>query len=265
MVAPALALPPTIGGLTPPWHTILEIAAFAIGFRYFLRLRARQGDTIADDARILIFLAATGGALVGSRLLGILERPDLLGGGDLVALFAAKTIVGGLLGGLVVVEWAKRRLGVVRSSGDLMVRPILLGMILGRIGCFLSGTTDGTHGLPTTAFTALDVGDGIPRHPAALYEIAALAGIWALIAALEARVRLRDGARFKLFLAAYLALRLGVDHLKPGHAVVAGLTAIQLACVAGLVYYWRVLLRPRRELLEPEPWPTASTPTTTSP
>ncbi len=263
-LALALDLPPTIAGTTIPVHTIFEIAAFAVGFRYFLRLRARQGDTIAETPRLLIFIAASVGALFGARLLGLLEDPWVLRGDDLMALIASKTIVGGLLGGLLCVELTKRRLGVTRSSGDLMVRPILLGMILGRIGCFLSGLTDGTHGLPTAFITGLDLGDGIPRHPTALYEIAALIALWWTIARLEARVVLADGARFKIFLASYLAFRLGVDGLKPRVELLFGLSAIQIACALGLVYYRRIFTSPTRELLAPRPWPTATTSTTTS-
>ncbi len=121
-----LDLPPTVAGFVIPVHTILEIAAFALGFRYFLRLRTRQGDTIAEQARILIFVAASIGALLGARWLGMLENPRALTHGNLFAALASKTIVGGLRGGFIAVEAAKRALGVRRSSGDRMVKPILL-------------------------------------------------------------------------------------------------------------------------------------------
>ena len=249
----ALDLPPTVAGIEIPVHTILEIAAFAFGFRYFLRLRARQGDTIEEQARILIFVAASIGALLGARLLGALENPWALTRGDLFAALASKTIVGGFLGGLIAVEAAKRALGVRRSSGDLMVKAILLGIIIGRTGCFLSGVSDGTHGLPTTFFTGIDLGDGLRRHPTALYEIAAIIAFWWTLNRLESRVRLADGARFKLFLASYLAFRLGVDGLKPRVELLFGLSAIQLACVGGLLYYRRIFISPTRELLAPDP------------
>lgn len=252
VLAPSLVLPPSVAGVTPPWHTIFEILAFAGGFRLFLALRRRQGDTIAEPARIVITIAAAIGALLGARALGVLERPELFAlarAGELRELLLAKTIVGGLLGGLVAVEWIKRRLKVRRSSGDLLVAPLLLGMALGRIGCFLSGVHDGTHGSPTTAWTALDLGDGIGRHPTALYELVFLLGLGALLLAVERRVTLADGGRFKLFLAAYLAFRLGIEALKPRAELLAGLSAIQLACLGGLVYYRRLFYAPRRELL----------------
>jgi len=45
------------------------------------------------------------------------------------------------------------------------------------------------------------------------------------------------GHTFKWFTASYLAFRLLVDTIKPGVAVLFGLTAIQWACVCGLLYY----------------------------
>jgi hypothetical protein len=47
-----------------------------------------------------------------------------------------------------------------------------------------------------------------------------------------------EGDRFRLFLASYLAFRLAVDFLKPDPPAIAlGMSAIQWACVAGLLYY----------------------------
>ena len=46
----------------------------------------------------------------------------------------------------------------------------------------------------------------------------------------------QPGDRFKLFMVAYMAWRLLIDFLKPGVAV-AGLTAIQWAALACLIYY----------------------------
>jgi len=59
------------------------------------------------------------------------------------------------------------------------------------------------------------------------------------------------GNTFKLFTASYLAFRLLVDTIKPGVALFLGLTAIQWACVFGLIYYaqWYVRLSPSRVAL----------------
>ena len=98
---------------------------------------------------------------------------------------ANKTVLGGFIGGLVGVELTKKAINVHTSSGDLMVFPILLGLIIGRIGCHLEGLEDGTFGKPTTLPWGIDFGDGIARHPTNLYEIIFLIILWLSIIYIE--------------------------------------------------------------------------------
>ena len=81
----------------------------------------------------------------------------------------------------------------------------------------------------------MDFGDGIPRHPTQLYEIVFLAGLAALLLT-RGRGLPTNGDRFKLFMVAYLCWRLLVDVIKPG-VPVFGLSVIQWACLAAVVYY----------------------------
>lgn len=50
---------------------------------------------------------------------------------------------------------------------------------------FGAGLTEETYGLPTTGWTGIDLGDGVPRDPVASYEIAFLAVVWLLLQAIE--------------------------------------------------------------------------------
>src|SRR5207302_8689881 len=110
---------------------------------------------------------------------------------------------GGLVGGFLAVEWIKRRLGVTRSTGDVFAIPLAVGIGIGRIGCFLTGLDDHTHGLPASLPWAVDYGDGIPRHPAQLYEIAFVWLLALLLAAVTRRLH-REGDVFRLFICAYM-------------------------------------------------------------
>jgi prolipoprotein diacylglyceryltransferase len=92
-----------------------------------------------------------------------------------------KTIVGALIFGLIAVELMKRYIGVSQSTGDLYAISLALGIAIGRIGCFLTGLTDNTHGTPSTLPWAINFGDGIPRHPTQLYEIVFLVAIMPLL------------------------------------------------------------------------------------
>ena len=238
----------TLGPLALPVHLLLEVLAYSLGYRCYQHLRARTPDPISDEHRLWIFVGCATGALLGSRLLGLLEHPELLANppGGWLYYATNKTIVGGLLGGLVGVELTKSRLGITASSGDLMVFPIVLAMCVGRLGCHLSGLEDGTFGMATRLPWGIDFGDGIARHPTNLYEILFLATLALLLWLLERRQPLPNGRRFQLFLSCYLLFRLLVEFVKPTAAPPGlALTAIQWACVAGLGYYGWVWGRKR--------------------
>lgn len=231
----------SIGPAHLPAHFAFEMLAFISGYRLYVWLRAHRPDRISDEHRMWIFVGAAGGAWLGSHLLGLLENPPQLLDFQWKKIFADKTIVGGLLGGLVGVEYTKKLLGVTASSGDLMTFPLLLGIGVGRIGCHLAGLEDGTHGAPTTLPWGVDFGDGLPRHPVNLYEIGVLGLLGLLIYALQKRTALPDGAQFKIFMIGYLCWRFAIEFWKPVWVFSFGLSVIQVAALAGLVYYQRAI------------------------
>jgi len=233
-------------GSHPAMHPVFETLAYSAGYWVFRRERAWHGDVVPEPQRWTVLAAAAVGALVGCRLLGVAERwPTSLAAwwaGDTFRLLfspGGKTIVGGLLGGWLGVEVIKKLNGIHRRTGDLFVLPLCVGIAVGRIGCLIAGLADDTYGKPTTLPWAVDLGDGIGRHPVQVYEIVFLI----LIAMLVSRkAKLSEGARFRIFLASYLAWRLVIDFLKP-QPLIYGLDLIQWACLAGLTalaLLWRM-------------------------
>ena len=233
-------------------HVLFESLSYFIGFRVYLWTRTK--GRIPPLIGLQIIAGAMAGAALGSKLLFWLEDPLLTvahaAAGDWTALLAGKTIVGGLLGGLIGVELSKRWAGWSASTGDDFVLPLVVGMSIGRIGCFLTGLEDGTHGTPTALPVGVDFGDGIPRHPAQLYEIVFLVILGVLLGQLRRRMRqagdaaaLPSGAVFQLFMTAYLLYRFAIDFMKPTPHFYWGLNNIQLACAAGLAYYAALLSR----------------------
>ncbi|RYD86201.1 MAG: diacylglyceryl transferase, partial [Sphingobacteriales bacterium] len=93
---------------------------------------------------------------------------------------------------------------------------------------------------------ALDLGDHVPRHPVALYEIAFCVLLWPLLKRVQRTVILAPGALFKLFMIAYLSFRFALDFIKPHYTVFPGLSPIQLATLLGLLYYLPYLLQPKK-------------------
>lgn len=224
-------------------HLLFESLAYAIAFRLVL-LNCRK-DTMAASQRSSVIVGGMMGALVGAKALVLLQHLDLLGQNWRVfalLLFQGKTVVGALLGGLMGVELTKKMIGITRSTGDVFVYPLIVGTAVGRVGCFLTGLSDRTYGIATNLPWGIDFGDGVPRHPTQLYEIVFLLALMIFLR-WRSRSPLPEGDLFKFYLISYLGFRFLIDFIKPDFHPFLGLTAIQIACVLGLAYYRRSLLK----------------------
>jgi phosphatidylglycerol---prolipoprotein diacylglyceryl transferase len=232
-------------------HTILEMVAYAVGTQIYLRQRRRLSLPALTDSEnsLWVVVGAAMGAAIGSKLSFWLDDPlaAFAGFPDWRHLLEGKSIVGGLLGGLIGVEAAKAAMGITTSTGDAFVWPLAIGMSIGRVGCFLSGLADHTYGIASSLPWAIDFGDGIPRHPTQLYEIGFLLCWTTLIWRRRARLS-RSGDVFRLYLSGYLLFRLLVEFIKPVPYDYGGLTGIQWLAIAGLAYDARHLPRLGREL-----------------
>ena len=112
---------------------------------------------------------------------------------------------------------------------------------------FVRMYSDATYGIPTGLPWALDFGDGVPRHPTQLYDMVFLFTFGGLLLAKRQRWRDRCGLLFKLYLSGYLLWRLCVDAIKPvPFDYGAGLSGIQLVCIAALLCYLPLLARQMR-------------------
>ncbi|MDB5296123.1 MAG: Prolipoprotein diacylglyceryltransferase [Phycisphaerales bacterium] len=263
-------------------HPVMELIGYAGGSQlyFWLRRRDRRQAPVPIEPNLWLIVGCVFGALVGAKLLALAENwraaTAAVAKDGPVALVAGKTIVGGLLGGWAGVEVAKRFLGVRQSTGDLFVFPLAFGIAVGRVGCFLTGLADHTHGVATTLPWGVDFGDGVRRHPTQLYEIGFL-----LLLAVGLYARLRRpsgpgparpspndigptlqpaGAAFRAFLFCYLAFRFVVEFIKPSDKPLLGLSAIQAACLLGCVACAASLARRRRRkgtVTAPAGWGTA--------
>ncbi len=235
---------PSIFGKVLNIHLVLEYLAFILAFQYYVHLRKKEEDTISSENRLSIILGAVLGALLGSRIMGLLENPMLdFATIDLLLLLNKKTIMGGLFGGLLGVELAKKIIGEQQSSGDLFTLPIILGIFIGRIGCFLSGTNEFTYGIETTFFTGMDLGDGICRHPIALYELIYLFFIFLLLKAKRTSKALERGLLFQYFMLLYFGFRFFIEFLKPNVFYVLELSSIQWLCLLCFFYYRKTMVK----------------------
>lgn len=233
-------------------HTAIEWFAIFVGARLYLRTSKTSLRALGATRNYAVILGCVVGAAIGNKAAHWIHHADhwhLLEDSPWLIL-QGKSIVGGLLGGLIGVELGKKYAGVTESTGDRFVGPILLGLIIGRIGCFIAGLADDTYGNPTSMPWAVDFGDGIPRHPTQLYDIGFALVAWMLLHHFKPVLERESGLQFKLMLASYLLWRLFVDALKPvPYAYPGNLSGIQFLCVVALLVYlpmtWRQLARLR--------------------
>lgn len=222
-------------------HTVFDGLAVVAGllvFRY-LRLPAvatpppwRRHPAYLSVAALGMMVGALAAGTANLWLSGIHET--------------GKSVVGGLAGAIVAIEWLKWRSGIGGSTGLRFVAPLAAAIAVGRIGCFLSGLDDETYGTPTTLPWGHDFGDGILRHPVQLYESAAMVVFLAAFLWLLRRghpLAVRTG--FYLFVAVYAGQRFVWEFLKPYGKVAGPLNLFHLICLALLVYAW---VFARREL-----------------
>ncbi|MFY7670347.1 prolipoprotein diacylglyceryl transferase [Tenacibaculum sp. MEBiC06402] len=233
---------PIVFGYKLNIHLILEYLAFFLGYRYYVYLKKRNTDVITSSNRLYIILGAAIGALLGSRIVGILEHPNAITTQSLMYVLNSKTIMGGLFGGLLGVEIAKKIIGEKHSSGDLFTLPIVVGIFIGRLGCFLTGVNEFTYGKETSFFMGMDLGDSVLRHPIALYELLFLILLFFFLKWFSKRNQ-ESGDVFKCFMLTYFGFRFFMEFLKPNQFFVFGLSTIQILCITCWLYYYIFILK----------------------
>ncbi len=217
--------------------TLLHLAFDAIAWvaaglsLFWLARRADVRFPPAPTADLTYLAALVFGAGLGAVVFGTANLWLSHQGG------VARSIEGAVAGGIVGVELFKRSAGIRARTGARFALPLAVGIVVGRIGCFLAGLEDFTHGTPTSLPWGHDFGDGILRHPVQLYESAAMAG-FAIVYLL--RVRRNDGFvidnGFYLAVGYYGLQRFLWEFIKPYGALIGPFTLFHLLSAAIVAY-----------------------------
>ncbi|MGX5684671.1 prolipoprotein diacylglyceryl transferase [Chryseobacterium cucumeris] len=227
-----------IFGKTILAHPLFEAAGMFLGMRYYFYLKRKAKEKLSFNTSAAVLIGATAGALIGSKLIGNLENPyALFENFSFRKFWSNNTIVGGLAFGLMGVELAKKIVHHKESTGDLIVFPLILAMIIGRIGCFLTGVYEETYGIPTDSVFGMHLGDQYLRHPVALYEIAFLILLWIGLKYIQNRKKYPSGFIFQLFMFSYFTFRFLLDFIKPRVEIIGNMGTIQMVCICVIIYY----------------------------
>jgi phosphatidylglycerol---prolipoprotein diacylglyceryl transferase len=216
-------------------HSFFEglswIAAIAVGLWARRRFQSAVRLPLPGERYPIYLLLVWFGAVAGAYGLGSLNL-DLAGiAGE------GRSILGAILGGILVAESYKAVYGIRGSTGAVFVLPLAVAIAIGRLGCFLAGLPDYTYGTPTDLPWGFDFGDGVWRHPVQLYESFVMAG-FALFYYFWLRRRPVEAASygFYLFAAVYGAQRFLWEFLKPYPTVAGPLNVFHLAAAVLVLY-----------------------------
>jgi phosphatidylglycerol:prolipoprotein diacylglycerol transferase len=148
------------------------------------------------------------------------------------SLLFGRTVLGGVLGGWLAVELAKRRLGYRGATGDRFAVPLAIALAFGRIGCTLTGCCPGVPIAPGSRLARLSlVHRDPPRFPATLFEayFPALAAVLLLVASRAGALR---GRRLAVYLTAYALVRFGLERMRDNARIALGLSYYQFLAIA---------------------------------
>ncbi|HOW43388.1 MAG TPA: prolipoprotein diacylglyceryl transferase [Candidatus Omnitrophota bacterium] len=186
------------------------VAYLAAAFLFYLEAKRKQYPL---EPVLHVLFGSLLGALIGSRLgSAFFVYPDFFTRNPLAILLpqlGGKTLVGGLIGGYLGVVITRRIIGFRRSTGDLFAPGVALGIAIGRIGCFLNGCCFGLESHLPWAVSF----NGIPSHPAQLYESIFSLGLFLMIWKLRTGIAV-EGDLFKIFLFSYAAFRFMIEFLR---------------------------------------------------
>ena len=219
----------SVGPLTIRWYGLLFVGAFLIGQWMLGRIFAAEGVPRENAERLMIH--ALLGAVVGARLVHCLfYEPDYYLSHPLAILRiweGGLASHGGALGMLLALWFAARTAQPKLPFLWLIDRvsmPAALGAVFVRVANFLNSEIVGipTSGRWGVVFESID---GLPRHPAQLYEAIAYALIFVVLLAIYRRSgkRTPEGLLFGVLMALVFTARIFVEFFKmPQAAYEAG-------------------------------------------
>jgi len=210
-------------------------AGILIGAVYWYRRSRGQSDLL------LIYLGALVGGFAGAKIAYLLaegwlewQQPDRW-----LRWATGKSVLGGLLGAYAGVELTKHLTGHKQSTGDAFALIVPVGILLGRVGCYLNGCC---LGRPVAGVFAVRDMRGMARWPAPFVEGLFQVVILIAILLLQRRGLLRDRLFF-LYLTAYGLFRFAHEFMRDTPRILLGLSGYQIiallmACL-GAFMLWR--------------------------
>ncbi len=146
---------------------------------------------------------------------------------------SGRTIVGGMIGGVIGVLVTKKILGTKEKRGNLFAPAVAIGVAIGRLGCFFRGCC---YGKATALPWGVDFGDHVLRHPTQLYESLFMLGMFVYLEKIKNNSDIKDGQLFKILMLSYFIFRFFIEFIREEGVVFIGLTVFQIISIGAIIY-----------------------------
>jgi len=265
-----------IGAVEVRWYGIMT--ALAILAVLIWTVRSVRKTDISTDTIFTLALVGIPSGVIGARLMHVIDYWDhymqypaqIIGIGTGLQGLAIWGAVLGTAAGIAI--YAKIKHLPIGRLFDYIAPGILLGQMLGRVGCVLNGCCYGDHTdawfsiVYTNPLSSVDHDDlNVPVHPTQIYEIIFLGIMFVTLLWLRKRLT-GNGVIFMVYLSLYSVWRIGIGVLREGTPFVFGLQEAQVIGVITLAITIPLLFKNARWGKPADKSGNSdSTPTTTTP
>ncbi len=221
-----------IGKIEIPSYPIMIILAVVAGLIVFaLNIKKEKNR----DNIYWLFIAAFFGGTIGAKIPMLIRNFDtLLNSRDIYSALSGRTVVGGLVGGIIAAIWTRKKLGIKKRFGNQFVPAVALAIAIGRVGCLLQGCC---FGKTSKVAWAIDFGDGVKRHPTQIYEIIFFLTWFVLSLSLNKKDKMKEGILFQFFILTYFIFRFLIEYIREEPVFICNLTLAQIASILIVLYY----------------------------
>ena len=213
-----------IGSL--PVHSYGLMLAFALLSGTYIAVRRAKKEGIPSQIIFDLGLLILVSAVVGAHIFHVLQHPrsygsllDIVGiwQGGLSGLAFYGGFILALVAGIIYVRWRKLPIADVT---DIFAPSLLLGVGIGRVGCFLASCCFGKPTslpwgviFPENSLATLELGRMEKVHPTQLYSSISLISMFAILLVLRRHIKIR-GLLFLLSILMYAIHRFFIDFLR---------------------------------------------------
>ncbi|HPZ08009.1 MAG TPA: prolipoprotein diacylglyceryl transferase [Candidatus Eremiobacteraeota bacterium] len=229
---------PFIGPFDIYTYAVVLVIGFIIGLTWALKYSKPEDvkpETVMDLSICILI-----GGIIGARFIHVLINYQEYSIRDPVKIINFRegglawygAVLGAIIGGIIFARISRI---LFWKLADICSAPVMLGLAIGRIGCFLNGCC---YGKPTNLPWGVEFPDvyppGVSRHPTQIYEALLDIGIFYILNLINKKKKFH-GEIFCYFIGLYSIARFIVEFYREWFSSIPAIMHLNLAQITSLL------------------------------